>query len=394
MPNVNPQILIWARETAGFSVEQAAGKLQLTDTKTTTAAQKLLAYEGGKPPSRALLARMAKQYRRPLLVFYMPSPPRKADRGEDYRTLHPEIDPAQEAIVDALVRRIEVQQSLLKGALLSEEDAEILPFIGSYSMDRGVTGLAREISTTSSFNLDEYRAAATQDDAFKYLRARMEDLGVFTLLAGNLGSHHTNLDPSIFRGFALSDEIAPFVVINDQDAKTAWCFTLLHEVAHLWLGVTGISGGTGERRIERFCNEVASEILLPDSDMQRDFRIPDTPDNRSLMDSIDAFANQRKISAGMVAYRLFRRGAIEQPRFETLTATFHERWRESRSQKPKTDGGPSYYVVKRSRLGNALLNTAQRMLASKELSTTQVATILGVRALKVGNLFSGGGQAA
>nr|VFJ95715.1 MAG: protein of unknown function (DUF955) [Candidatus Kentron sp. H]VFJ96554.1 MAG: protein of unknown function (DUF955) [Candidatus Kentron sp. H]VFK02462.1 MAG: protein of unknown function (DUF955) [Candidatus Kentron sp. H] len=394
MPNVNPKILIWARETAGFSVEQAAGKLQFRDTKAITATQKLSAYESGKPPSRALLAKMAKQYRRPLLVFYMPSPPRKAHRGEDYRTLPSDIDPAEEAIVDALVRGIKVRQGILKEALLSEGDAEKLPFIGAYSMDRGVAGLAREISSTAGFDLGEYRAAATQNDAFKYLRARMEGLGIFTLLAGNLGSYHTNLSPSVFRGFALSDEIAPFVVINDQDAKTAQCFTLLHEAAHLWLGATGISGGTGGRKIERFCNDVASEILLPDSDMPRDLPVPGTSDNQRLMASIDAFASRRKISPGMVAYRLLRRGIIERSSFETLTAMFHERWRDSRNQKQKAKGGPSYYVVQRSRLGNALLNTAQRMLASKELSTTQVGTLLGVRALKVGNLFSGGGQAA
>nr|VFJ55061.1 MAG: protein of unknown function (DUF955) [Candidatus Kentron sp. FW] len=337
---------------------------------------------------------MAKQYRRPLLVFYMPSPPRKADRGEDYRTLSMDIDPAEEAIVDALVRRIKARQSLLKEALLSEGDAEILPFIGAYSMDKGVTGLAREISGTAGFNLDEYRTAATQGNALKYLRARIEDLGVFTVLAGNLGSHHTDIDPSVFRGFALSDQIAPFVVLNDQDAKTAQCFTLLHEVAHLWLGGTGISGAAGEQKIERFCNDVAWEILLPDSDMQRDLRVPDTFDNQVLMDSIDEFATRRKISSGMVAYRLFRRGAIGQSRFEILTTTFHEQWRDNRIKNQKKDGGPDYYVVKRSRLGNALLNTAQRMLALGELSTTQVGTVLGVRALKVGNLFSGGGQPA
>src|SRR3546814_17037769 len=61
-----------------------------------------------------------------------------------------------------------------------------------------------------------------------------------------------------FRGFALADPIAPFVVINDRDAKTAWSFTLLHEVAHLWIGATGVSGGHFEGSTEQFCNDVAS----------------------------------------------------------------------------------------------------------------------------------------
>lgn len=83
------------------------------------------------------------------------------------------------------------------------------------------------------------------------------------LLLGNLGSHHTNISVETFRGFAIADPIAPFIVINDQDARQAWAFTALHELAHLWLGVTGVSGASFEAAIEKYCNDVASEILLP-----------------------------------------------------------------------------------------------------------------------------------
>jgi Zn-dependent peptidase ImmA (M78 family) len=83
------------------------------------------------------------------------------------------------------------------------------------------------------------------------------------LLIGNLGSHHTTIDVTTFRGFALSDDVAPFIVINDQDAQAAWSFTLLHELTHLWLGQTGVSGARAEQKIERFCNDVAGEVLLP-----------------------------------------------------------------------------------------------------------------------------------
>jgi Zn-dependent peptidase ImmA (M78 family) len=88
------------------------------------------------------------------------------------------------------------------------------------------------------------------------------------LLAGNLGSHHSAIPVSAFRGFAIADPIAPFIVINDGDAKAAWSFTLLHELVHLWLGATGVSGGVPEMQIERFCNEVAGAFLLSPVDLQ------------------------------------------------------------------------------------------------------------------------------
>ncbi|MFY1080099.1 ImmA/IrrE family metallo-endopeptidase, partial [Escherichia coli] len=78
---------------------------------------------------------------------------------------------------------------------------------------------------------------------------------------GNLGSHHSALNVELFRGFALSDKVAPFVVINDQDSEQAWSFTLLHELAHIWLGQTGVSGGRPTSVIETFCNDVAGRIL-------------------------------------------------------------------------------------------------------------------------------------
>ena len=91
MPNVNPEILRWARETAGLTLEQAAHKLAIGEARGVPGLVRLAAYEAGEAaPSRPLMLRMSKQYRRPLLVFYMSSVPRTAERGEDFRTLPPD----------------------------------------------------------------------------------------------------------------------------------------------------------------------------------------------------------------------------------------------------------------------------------------------------------------
>lgn len=82
MPRVNPEILVWARETAGLSAAEAARKLGYKDSDRASAAQKLAEFEEGvKEPSRSLLSKMAQQYRRPLLAFYLSQPPAKGDRG-------------------------------------------------------------------------------------------------------------------------------------------------------------------------------------------------------------------------------------------------------------------------------------------------------------------------
>jgi len=279
----------------------------------------------------------------------------------------------------------------VREALLSEHEHQPLAFVGSYTQDRGVHGLVELIRDSAAVDLGVYREK-TQEDAFKYLREQIEGLGIFSLLAGNLGSHHTNLSTEVFRGFAIADSIAPFVVINDQDAKTAWPVTLLHEIAHLWLGATGISGSLAERRVEQFCDKVASEFLMSEAELRDEFSYETLGDFYTSVDAISYFANERNVSSSLVAFRLLSREAITQATFNDLSKHFYERWRaaqERQKQKAKaTSGGPSYYVMKRLRNGSALVDTSERLMRSGELSTTQAAAILGVRPLKVGNMFS------
>jgi len=47
MPVVNPEILIWARETAGLTLAQAAKKLSIRQTKYRTSEDRLNDLESG-----------------------------------------------------------------------------------------------------------------------------------------------------------------------------------------------------------------------------------------------------------------------------------------------------------------------------------------------------------
>src|SRR5438094_273095 len=99
MGTIRPEILTWARETAGLSLEDAARSIGLKEARGQKAAERLAALEtGAEEPPRSLLVKMAQAYRRPLLVFYLREPPKTGDRGQDFRTLpgteryNPELD--------------------------------------------------------------------------------------------------------------------------------------------------------------------------------------------------------------------------------------------------------------------------------------------------------------
>lgn len=392
MPKIKHTILLWARETSKLSIEEAAHKLNLRDSKKASAAEKLAAYESGeKEPSRSLLLRMSKQYHRPLLTFYLDKPPSIGNRGEDFRTLPDHVEEVENAYVDVLIRDIKARQSTVRETLIDADEENRLDFIGKYTTQNGVARIVETIQETLNISLDDYRSQPSYKEAFRLLRQNAERAGIFVLLKGNLGSYHSNIAVEAFRGFALADDIAPFIVINDQDAEAAWSFTLIHEMAHLILGQTGISGAYAEKQIEKFCNNVASELMLPTAEFDQ-FH-PSNFEFNSLQTEISDYAYSQKLSSSHIAYRLYRRGDIGKPLWETLRKYFHSKWRASRQatteKNRQIEGGPSYYVVKHYKLG-ALVELVHRLTYSGALTTTKAGMLLEVKPLRVHRLFQTG----
>jgi len=395
MPRVNPHILLWAREAAGLSQEDAAEKLSVKEAYGQTPIERMEKWETGEvEPTRALLVKMAKQYRRPLLTFYMTAPPRKGDRGEDFRTLPEAVPASQNALVDTLLRQTRARQSMVRDALVEAEEDQPLGFIGSFSMKATIGRVKDGLNEAFDIDIVEFRRKRSHAEAFKYLREKIEAKGVFVLLVRNLGSYHTDLPTEIFRGFALADDVAPFVVINDLDSKAAWSFTLLHEVVHLLLGETGVSGSRAETKIEKFCNDVASEVLFASEDIQTLFADVNLTDlsKDDVQEIISDFATARNVSASMLAYKLFRMGFLDEKMWRAISTAFRLFWINARNHKRASRDpngrGPHPYVLKRYKLGNSLVNVVDRMMTAGVISTTRAGKILDIGPKNVENLFS------
>ena len=97
---------------------------------------------GEDEPTRPVLLKMAKTYRRPLLVFYLAEPPKTGDRGQDFRTLpgHEKFNPE----LDALLRDIKARQGLIR-SMLEDDKAETLEFVSSATMELPAPELAARI---------------------------------------------------------------------------------------------------------------------------------------------------------------------------------------------------------------------------------------------------------
>ena len=400
--NINPAILAWARETAGLTLAEAAERLGLSSSSRASSEEKLLALETGEvKPTRNQLLKIATVYRRPLTAFYRARPPLVASRGEDFRTMAGDVSREEAALLDALLRDIRARQDMVRAILEDDEDVRPLAFVGSLTVRAPIVEASGRIKAVLGIDDDQafQRGQNSSDDLFAALRARVEAIGVFVLLAGNLGSHHSNISEKVFRGFAIADDIAPFIVINDQDATSARAFTLIHELVHIFVGSTGVSGApttvdpaTPLARVERFCNDVAGEFLLPEASLAAFPRIDGVGRAQEVIADIAA---SRNVSEAMVAYRFWRTGRIGAGDYRELVAIYASRWnqyrerRREQAREAEAGSGPSYYTVRKHRLGNALVNLVGRTLRANELTHTKAAKVLGVKPSSVEPLLRG-----
>ena len=356
--------MAWARETAGLTRVEAAKKIDLRRARGIEPGDRLAAIESGTDqPTRPLLLRMAKQYRRPLISFYLDAPPRADESGTDFRNLSNRRSVRQEALVQALIRDVIARQSIVRG-LLEENAAENVKFIDTLSVEDGKSMVLQSLNRIVQLKDKEIPARE-----FDEWRDAIESAGVYVLLQGNLGSYHSNLRPETFRGFVIADRLAPFIVINNNDSRRAWSFSLLNEVVHLLLGDTGISGDDTNSDVEQFCNEVASECLLPSNILNE--LVVEGLGFSSLVDLIAECSDEWKVSHSLIAYRLSLAKKIDKARYEQLTDTFPGQWEQERSQRREQKSRVNFYRVRRYQVGEPSLNLVARALREGAITTTK-----------------------
>lgn len=224
---------------------------------------------GASAPSYAQLEKLAYTlYKRPLAVFFLPSPPDEANPQREFRTL-PDTD------LDTLsrdthfhIRRAHAYQLALREVFANGNPATRRIWeIMSLSRAAGIEGQAMQIRNILGIDMATQSGWSSDEAALKAWRARIEDMGVFVF--------KNAFKQKEISGFCLSDPQFPLIYLNNSTTKTRQTFSLLHELAHLLLRVNGIgkldpgyiAQMTGKAQaIERFCNAIAAAVLIPERD--------------------------------------------------------------------------------------------------------------------------------
>ena len=259
---VKPELLRWARERSGLTVETLSKNRSLA---------KLPQWElGTRRPTLRQLEAFAKKTFTPAGFFFLSEPPADHSPIPDYRTIgsHGLGATPSPHLLDTIHLCQRRQDWYREYARRMDDDP--LPFVASARLQDDCKTVASEMRERLHLDIEARKLFSTWTDALRQFIRRSEDLGVLVMVSGIVGSNTKRvLDPSEFRGFALVDSLAPLVFVNGRDTKAAQMFTLAHELAHIWLGQSGISepqmnvlpGGLSS--IEQWCNRVAAELLVP-----------------------------------------------------------------------------------------------------------------------------------
>ena len=102
-----------------------------------------------------------------------------------------------------------------------------LAFVGTATLETPSETVAAEMRETLGFDLAARRDCPTWTDALRLFIHQADEAGVLVMVSGVvMSNNHRRLDPGEFRGFVLSDSLAPLIFVNGADTKAAQMFTL------------------------------------------------------------------------------------------------------------------------------------------------------------------------
>lgn len=333
---VKGDLLRWARERAGLSIDSLEARfphLQQWEREE-------------RSPTLKQLEAYARTTYASIGYFFLPAPPPVESLPiPDFRTVgNRQVRRPSPNLLDMVYVCQERQAWYRDDAQGVGESA--LPFVGSATAASSVVDTAAAIREVLKFDLEERRKCPTWTDALRQFIAQADAAGVMVMCSGVvLSNNRRRLDPEEFRGFALADPLAPLVFINGADSKAAQMFTLAHELAHVWLGASGVSDMTVASQpasdVEAWCNRVAAEILAP-LDVVREGLRPGEP----LPELVTRLTRRFKVSAQVILLRLLDAGRLSRDEFRAAYASELARI----AQLPAKEGGGDFYLTTAARV--------------------------------------------
>ena len=403
--DLNYKTLKWARENAGLTYSDLSD-IEIKHIKDL---------ESGKvQPTLNEAYILANCYGVPLNIFYFPPPKKSISDLADFRQFSKKKEGKYKSYskeLRLLINKLQQRQDWLKD-YFKEEKVKPLSFVNSVKINYNKQEVANKI-INSFFNsrrkyLNFHKEEKLVKDVPK-IRKKSKSKFLSTLIT-KLGSYgvivlkckgfnnENNIELKEARGFILSDKYAPFIFLHSEDYTTAQIFTLIHELAHLFINESGVVGELSKdssNRIEKFCNQVASRCLLTESELSSYFELKKNNNKpemskEKMNEIVEKVSNKFFISKLSILLRLKEQKIIKDNLFNSLWSEFYmemEEWISKNKEKMEGQEGGNFYNTMISRTNRDFIKIVYSAYQTKNITGSQASSLLNLKVDKFKNLI-------
>ncbi len=376
---ITAKVFIWARESAKMTEEIAASKVAVSIDKFKD-------WETGEDyPTIRQAQTLAKAYRRPFALFFLPDVPTDFQPLQDFRKTG-----SKELSTSSIFIIREIQQKQAWISEVNEDNNENrVPFIGKFTIKDNPVLVANDILATLNINPLNYKS---NNPIIEWID-KAESNGIFISRTSFIHSR-LKLDSNEIQGFAIADDFAPFIFINSDDWNAPQLFTLVHELAHLWIAETGISNDvepsikntSDYNPIELFCNEVAANALMPKDYIEN-------LDSNAFDNAKEVFKNAKTIGVSSFALlvRALNLNIISLSAYKQLKhladIEYNEFLKREEAKKIKQKekekpGGPNYFLLQLNRNSRLFTQTVLDAFRGGAIEPSMASNLLNVQVNK------------
>jgi Zn-dependent peptidase ImmA (M78 family) len=375
--HLNTDVLSWATQKIGLSLEAfARDVLKITKDK-----QKEKVLRGELTLTNA--KELAQKTNTPFGFLFLDTPPEEFKLNADFIDFRT-VKSAEAKLSDEF---IETYQDILykidwyKEYLL-ENDADQLPFVGKYQNSEGDNKtIAKDIRETLEFASFKRK---NNDDFLKEIIKKCEEKGILIFQNSVVrNNNHRGLRVEEFRGFVIADTYAPAIFLNTKDSENARIFTIAHELAHLWLGQSGVSdtAANSKNTLEAKCNDIAAEILVP----LEQFLLEWNKYNDDVNDKIIRLNHSFKVSELVISRVALNNGKITQTAYGEIQAKWDAIHKKAKADLSQKDGGATFTTMLPLRNSRIIKETVKKLYNTNNISTKEASQLLNAPIAKVGN---------
>lgn len=376
---ITPKILKWARESARMTEETSASKVSVSFDK-------LKEWElGVSQPTIRQAQILAKAYKRPFALFFLPEIPRDFHPLQDFRRKGSKILSTASVFI---IREIQQKQAWISDINKGNKEDKI-PFVGRFSVKDNPVSVANDILKTLEIDPVNYK---TENPIREWIN-KAESNGVFISRTSFIHSR-LKLDREEIQGFAIADQYAPFIFVNSDDWNAPQLFTLVHELAHIWIAESGISNEIGPEiinkdkfnSIELFCNEVAANALIPSIIVNNleSYVFKSAKDvfkvSKSLGISSFAFL-VRALNLNLISFDIYKKLKNEAD-IEYKAFLIREANKKAKQKSREKKGGPNYYLLQLNKNSRLFTQTVLDAFRGGFIEPTQASNLLNVKVNK------------